>query len=182
MKAVLLIPDGVGVRNFLIGPFLHLASELDECHVLHVIPDGLLPNYRNGNKNVGWHTLFPYAENSLSAVLRYAIAFAHMNWGDTQAMRYVRNRPIKGSWRRRGVQYAAKFTGRLAASPTGIQTLDRWHCGVVERMPEVERYRQLFLKIKPSVVFCSHQRPPIVLPATLAARSLGIPTATFIFS
>lgn len=182
MKAVLLIPDGVGVRNFLIGPFMHLASEMDECHVLHVIPDGLLPSYRNGNKNVGWHPLLPYTETPLSSVLRYAIAFAHMNWGDTQAMRYVRNRPINGSWRRRGVQYAAKLTGRVAASPGGIQALDRWHCNVVERLPEVERYRQLFQKLKPTVIFCSHQRPPIVLPATLAARSLGIPTATFIFS
>lgn len=182
MKAVLLIPDGVGVRNFLIGPFMHLAGEMDECHVLHSIPDDLLPDYRNGNRSVGWHPLLPYAESPLSSVLRYAIAFAHMNWGDTQAMRYVRNRPIKGSWRRRGVQYTAKLTGRLAASPAGIQALDRWHCNVVARVPEVERYRQLFQRIKPNVVFCSHQRPPIVLPATLAARSLGIPTATFIFS
>ncbi|HMV83902.1 MAG TPA: hypothetical protein PLD20_19990 [Blastocatellia bacterium] len=182
MKAVLLIPDGVGVRNFLIGPFMHLAEELDECHVLHGIPDALLPKYRNGNQNVGWHPLLPYTETPLSSVLRYAIAFAHMNWGDTQAMRYVRNRPINGSWRRRGVQYTAKLTGRLAASPAGIQALDRWHCSVVEHVPEVERYRQLFERIKPNVVFCSHQRPPIVLPATLAARSLGIPTATFIFS
>jgi hypothetical protein len=46
----------------------------------------------------------------------------------------------------------------------------------------VEHYRQVLLKIQPSVLFCSNQRPPTVLPAVLAARSLGIPTATFIFS
>lgn len=182
MKAMLLIPDGVGARNFLLGPFMRLATELDECHVLHVIPDELLSAYRNGAGNVGWHRLLPYNETPLSAVLRHALAFAHLNWGNTLAMRHVRNRPINGSWRRLGAQYAARSAGRIAASPAGIQALDRWHCSIVERAPEVERYRRLFEQIKPSVIFCSHQRPPIVLPATLAARSLNIPTATFIFS
>ena len=77
---------------------------------------------------------------------------------------------------------AARFVGRAAASSRGIQMLDHWHCSAVDRLPEVERYQELFEKIKPSVLFCSHQRPPVILPPVLAARSLGIPTATFIFS
>ena len=48
--------------------------------------------------------------------------------------------------------------------------------------PEVDDYREIFNRIRPAVLFCSHQRPTTVLPAVLAARSLGIPTATFIFS
>ena len=32
------------------------------------------------------------------------------------------------------------------------------------------------------MLLCSHHRPPRILPPVLAAKSLGIPTATFIFS
>jgi hypothetical protein len=72
--------------------------------------------------------------------------------------------------------------GRLSASPRRIGLLDKWHCREVRRLPEVKHYRDLFSRVRPSVLFCSHQRPPSILPPVLAARDLGIPTATFIFS
>src|SRR5262249_51674205 len=108
--------------------------------------------------------------------------YAHMNWGDTQAMRDLRSRPVNGSWRRRAVQYAARLTGRVAATRVGIKTLDRLLCRTAGRQPEVERRRRILRQINPPVIFCSPQRPPVILPLVLAARSLGIPTATFIFS
>jgi len=53
---------------------------------------------------------------------------------------------------------------------------------VSSRSAAVRRYRELFTSVQPVVVFSTHQRPPIVLAPVLAAKSLGIPTATFIFS
>jgi len=72
--------------------------------------------------------------------------------------------------------------GRLAHTPAHIQFLDKWHCAAVAGQESVAYYRRLFRDSRPDVLFCSHQRPPIVLPAVLAAREAGIPTATFIFS
>jgi hypothetical protein len=60
--------------------------------------------------------------------------------------------------------------------------MDRFQQFKVSRSPEVEQYRNWFRQTKPSLLLCSHQRPPIVLPAVLAAKSLGIPTATMVFS
>lgn len=183
MSVVLLIPDGVGVRNFLIGSFLHQASARGACHVLHVIPENLLSTYRNGvGERVKWSPMLPFRESPVSSMLRYALGYAHQYWADTQAMRYVRSRKPTGSWRTKAIHYAAKMVGRAAASQAGVQMLDNLHCRAAGKLPEVEQYRRLFEQIKPSVIFCSHQRPPSVIPAVLAARSLGIPTATFIFS
>lgn len=183
MSLVLLIPDGVGVRNFLIGPFLRLACENWPTHVFHNIPEDRLAAYANGSgEKAHWRELDAYRETPLSATLRYSLGYAHMRWGDTQAMRYIRSLPVNGSWRRRAVQYAARLTGRAAASPAGIKTLDRLLCQTAGRQPETERYRQILQQINPRVIFCSHQRPPVILPLVLAARSLGIPTASFIFS
>jgi hypothetical protein len=183
MSLALLIPDGVGARNFLIGPFLKLACENGPAHVFHQIPEDRLSIYANGaGGKVQWSELSPFRETPLTATLRYSLGYAHMHWGDTLAMRYIRSLPVNGSWRRQAVQYAARLTGRIASSPGGIKAIDRLLCRVSDRHPEVDRYAELLRRIDPKVIFCSHQRPPIVLPVILAARRLGILTATFIFS
>lgn len=183
MNAVLLLPDGVGVRNFLLGPFLEQLSKKAQAHVIHVIPENVLHPYRLRSKGcVNWYPLVTYRESPLTSTLRYSLDYAQMYWADTQAMRFNRKRRISGSKRTKLARGTAKVIGRLAASPKGIQVLNNWHCQAVNRRSEVEHYRRLFCQIRPSVLFCSHQRPPIILPPVLAARSLGIPTATFIFS
>jgi hypothetical protein len=183
MSVVLLIPDGVGVRNFLIGSFLGQTSERSDCHVLHSIPDDLLDTYRQGlDGRVGWERLRNFREPPLASLLRYALGYAHQYWADTVAMRFVRSRPMASTWRLRTLHHTARLLGRAASSADGIRALDRWHCRAAGQSPEVEHYRRVFERIKPSVVFCSHQRPPSVIPPVLAARALGIPTATFIFS
>lgn len=186
MNLLLLIPDGVGVRNFFLGDFLRRAGEKGEAHVLHVVPEELLATYRaklNGSGGkVHWQPFISERNELLSYTLRNALAYAQMRWADTQAMRYNLRLPLTGSWRTQAARRAARFIGRAAASSRGIQLLDRWHCSAADRLPEVDHYRRLFKEIKPSVLFCSHQRPPVVVPPVLAARSLGVPTATFIFS
>ncbi|MBA3355397.1 MAG: hypothetical protein H0U18_05545 [Pyrinomonadaceae bacterium] len=183
MELLLLIPDGVGVRNFILGSFLRQAVEKGQVYALHVFPENLVTTHSDGlGPKVQWQPLVPYGDKPLSFTLRNALSYAQMYWADTQAMRYNRSLPISGSWRTRTAVHTAQLVGRAAASARGIGMLDRWHCSAVDRMPEVEHYRRLLKEIKPSVLFCSHQRPPIILPPVLAAKSLGIPTATFIFS
>jgi hypothetical protein len=150
---------------------------------LHAIPEDLLGTYRNSyGGRVEWRALETYRDTSLSYMLRNSLSFAQMYWVDSLAMRVVRSRPPVGTWRRQVAARAARLAGRAAASARGIQLLERAHCEVVGRLPVVEAYRRYFAQSRPSVLFCSHQRPPVVLPPVLAARSLGIPTATFIFS
>jgi hypothetical protein len=183
MRIALLLPDGVGVRNFLLGGFLRQVGRRTETHILHNIPEHLLNTYKcSQNSNHYWYSLIQYQETPVSFTLRYCLDYAQMFWADTFGMRYNRSKKVKGAVRTRAARRFARWVGRLAAAPDRIQLLDRQHCRVVERRPEVEYYRNLFQKIRPSVLFCSHQRPAIILPPVLAARSLGIPTAIFIFS
>jgi hypothetical protein len=183
MNTALIVPDGKGVRNFVLGRPLRQISEAGHCLVLHVIPDDLLQRYQlNLNGRVSWMPLGTYRERMVPFMLRHSLGYAQMCWADTQAMRFNREKRVKGSWKTRAAHEAARRVGRVAASPGGLRLLDRWHCQVLSRASEVEYYRQLFRRTKPAVLLCSHQRPPSVLPPVLAARSLGIPTATFIFS
>jgi len=183
MNPVILIPDGVGLRNLVLGPFLRLVGREGQACVLHVVPEGRLPTFADGlNGRVHWEPLVGYRETPLVFTLRNALAYAQMYWGDTHAMRCNLAQPLKGSWRTRTACRVARLLGRVSASPRGMSRLDRWHCREVNRVPQVAHYRRLFEEIRPSVLFCSHQRRLEVLPPVLAALGLHIPTATFIHS
>jgi hypothetical protein len=183
MNVLLLIPDGVGVRNFILGPFLKQVTEYHQVFLLHPVPRELLDVYLAGfNSNVQGEYLVSNRESLLSSILRYSLSYAQMYWADTQAMRFNRSLPVKGSWRRKTLHRMAKMAGRVAASPKGIQLLERWHCEAAGRLKGVAYYHSLFEEIKPSVLFCSHQRPLNIIPPVRAAQMLNIPTATFIFS
>lgn len=181
-----LLPDGVGVRNCVLSPLLGRVAERATISVYHVIAPAMLPTYQgllNGAASkVNWIPLRTYRETPVSSTLRYALAYAQMFWADTQAMRHNLKQKVRGSWRTKAMRQTARMLGRAAASRRGIALLDAAHCREVSRLPETGYYRELFQRSRPSLLVCSHQRPPDILPPVLAARSLGIPTATFIFS
>lgn len=183
MKIALLLPDGVGVRNFVLGPFLECACRRNEVVALHGIPEAKLGLYPSLAGNSIWtEPLHPFQDRPSFYLMRQALGFAQMYWAQTRSMRFRLARPVKGPWRAQAAHRAAKSLGWWSATPSRIQRLDRWHCALVRKSPEVESYRQIFQKHRPSILFCSHQRPSLIIAPVVAARSLGIPTATFIFS
>jgi hypothetical protein len=183
MKAIVLLPDGVGIRNFLLGPFLRLLSRQAAAMVCHPIEEEALPAYTQClDGNIVWQRLLPYREDALTSFLRFSASYAHFYHFDTQGMRYVRDLPVHGGRRMRLGRRLAKALGKRMATARGLAVLERWQFRLAARAKEVDQYRSLFERWQPNVLFCSHQRPTEVVPAVLAARSLGIPTATFIFS
>lgn len=183
MRLLLLVPDGVGVRNFLQDAFVRRAVAAGEVGVLHAIPDALLGEYPAlARPGVTAEPLVDSPGTGTLLVLRAALAYAQMYWADTQSMRIARRLPVRGSLRTRAAYGAARVLGASAAWPGGLATLDRLHRTVAGGLPEVEHYRRRLAALRPGVLFATHQRPPVIVPAVLAARSLGIPTATFIFS
>jgi hypothetical protein len=182
-RIALVVPDGPGVRNFVLGPFLPTACAAADICVLHPVPENLLDCYRAAARPpVRWEPLLPFRDSLLSFMLRNTLGYAQMYWADTGAMRYNRRARIGGSWRTKTATRVARAAGCAAASPRAMSALDRWHDATIARAPETVHYRRLFEDMRPSVLFCSNQRAPVAAPAVAAAKQLGIPTATFIFS
>jgi hypothetical protein len=190
MKLAVLIPDGAGVRNFLIGPFLQQAAVRGSVTAFTQIPDEFVRLYdssdvpaetRTGGP-VDWKPLVPLADTRLTLVVRNALAFAHMHWAKTAAMQYLLRMKFGGSWRTRSAMHAARLGGRLFASERRIRHLDKWHAAIAGRSGEVRHYCRVFEQMKPSMLFCSNQRAGAAVPAVLAAKKLGIPTVAFVFS
>jgi hypothetical protein len=185
MNVAVLVSDGPGVRNFVLGSFLRWACRNARVDVLHAIPDDVLRTYNVSALNgaVRWHALRRDEGGRLQEFMRNALAYAHMYWADIGLMRVNLRRSVHAStWKRWAFSHAARLVGRAAASRPGITLLDQWHYRVAERAPSVAHYRRLFQELRPSVLFSSNQRAPQITGPVLAARSLGIPTASFIFS
>jgi hypothetical protein len=186
MNTLLLIPDGIGVRNFVLGSFLTELRRHSRATILHDLPAGLAEREEiraGAPADVEWRSLPPYKEDLVAFELRQALAFSHLYWGNTFGMQcmLVANRP-SGSLRNRAARRAAMIAGRLAASRAGIELLDRQHEARVLHSEAARQAAVLLKELRPDIVFCTHQRPISVTPFVAAARALGIPTATFIFS
>ena len=180
---VVLMPDGVGVRNFLLSGCLARLSRENRVIALHSMSENAVDLYvRPLAPQVEWQPLYEYNESSAAYVVRNALGFAHMYWADTQALRFVRRRPVQGSWRVRAATAAARAAGYVASSRTGVDGLEQCNAAVVERSACAKQYQRLLADVDASILFCTNQRPSMTAPAVYAARHLGIPTATFIFS
>ncbi|GIU73208.1 MAG: hypothetical protein KatS3mg004_0295 [Bryobacteraceae bacterium] len=176
----LLVPDGVGVRNFILGKFLPLAGDRFEVHIFCGFPADLMPDEAAGYTV---QEMPAYREGKVGGLLRYALQYAHMYRWRTPGMLRVLGEPRHHEWKSRLLHGTAKALGRAHASGQGIRFLEAKLHGIAGRHRLFGHYLETWERLRPDVVFCTHQRPSSVLPAmVLAARRLGIPTATFIFS
>lgn len=179
MKVVLVVPDGVGIRNFLYTRFLDLLSSEAEVVAWHVLPEHVLATQEG--RAVRFEPL-PYVREGLAArVLRQAKIYAQLHWRHEEdaAEVLLRFRRPSGGALSRAVGHAAHLLGRLVPTPNGAAWLDRSHAAVPGDLSPFEAFLR---EERPDVVFCTHQRASRAVPAMLAARRLGIPTATFIYS
>lgn len=183
MRAAVLVADGVSARNFLLGDLgAHLRAR-GEWTALHALPASFLATeVRAEDRPDHELSLGAYAEAPLPMLLRYTLLYGQMEFSDTTSMRHNLNRPVIGSARHRALHRTARLAGRLCAGPRRLGAVDRAHAGLVARRAETRDHREGLARLAPDVLLCTHQRPPGVVPPVLAARGLGIPTATFVFS
>jgi hypothetical protein len=183
MRIALLVPDGVGVRNFILGKLLRTLPQGDDAFVFHGVPADILSTISVGiNGQAHFQPLLPYAPSRQDDFLRGVLGYAQMYWAGTNAMRRTLSLPLRGPFRRRAAQQTKRMLGRAAAFQPVMRSLAERHYAMVGKEDVTAQYRAIFERIRPSVLFCSNQRSVEALPAVLAARQLGIPTAAFIFS
>jgi len=184
MRLAMLVTDGFGVRNFILGKFLSLwTKDGSEVDLFHQIPTEALAEYQKGlSERISWHQLLLYEEKVPLFVVRQSTNYAQMNWARTQAMlRQLRSRRY-GSARYRFLLRLSKLIGKGFAEPSRIEFLSLLHLGMVKQTAAYRTYLSLFKQTRPDILFSTHQWNPAVAAPVAAAKTLGIPTATFIFS
>lgn len=182
MKVVMVVPDGVGIRNFLYTRFLDLLSAEAEVVAWHVLPEQVLATQEE--RPVRFEPL-PYVREGLAArLLRQAKMYSQLYWRYEEdavdvLLRYWQP---SGSLLSRALLHSGRLIGRSLPTPQGAAWLDRCHAAAASGNGALSPFEAFLKRERPDVVFCTHQRASRAVPAMLAARRLGIPTATFIYS
>ncbi len=181
---VVLVPDGVGYRNFVLGrlwqslpgpiTILHSLNEadLDRCHLKAEIDSG----------RIRFKRLPPFRETPLVRCLREAKSLSQLyrHDQDDAGTEQLARLKARGGLKSRALIATARMLANLGHRNPG--RFDAPLRRAVARSESTYQMTQWLKREKPSVVFCTHQRASAALPAMTAARALGIPTATFIFS
>ncbi|MGL5113502.1 MAG: UDP-glycosyltransferase [Flavobacterium sp.] len=180
-KIVILLPDGVGLRNFAYSEF-HAMGEKEnfdlvfwnntpfdlktlgfkEITIEYSKSHPLTETYKNARKQIELHLNIRKTKDKVYDTYRFPFSYATLK------------KAIKSS--------ATQVLTFTHSSSFGLQRIRR-------KIKEEERktlyYHQCLetlQKEQPALVFCTNQRPMTAIAPLLAAQALGIPTVTFIFS
>ncbi|MDQ2805441.1 MAG: hypothetical protein M3Z04_00755 [Chloroflexota bacterium] len=183
MNLLLVIPDGTGIRNFLCTDFVDAVLTAGSVSVWHALPPAsLAPFQARWGDRVRWLPLPPAREGIVARVLRQAKVYGQLYWQRESGLDLVlRQLRPRGRLTVRVLGTAARLLGRVAAGPRRLHWLDRLHWAAAG-WGDQTAYATVLRTVRPDVVFCTHQRAGRAVPALLAARRAGIPTATFIYS
>jgi hypothetical protein len=167
----------------LLGKLLRILPPGTDSVVFHTVAEELVPTVSKGlNGQVNLRPMLPYKPNRFVLTMQYSLGYAQMYWASTMAMRRLLKAPVPGNWKLKTVHAFSKRIGQVCGSPSKMRWLESIHCSAAAKLPETKQYEKLFEELRPSVLLSTNQRPSQILPAILAARKAGIPTATFIFS
>ena len=188
MRLLLIVPDGVGIRNYLYSSFVpKLESEGHEVMLYHQVSDSAIKEVTNQRNNIKNIKRIPVYHESLTVrILRESLAFAQILKGikilnNPTVMKFWTKSPSKLS--RRLLYKGSEILGRIFSNSKrlfihGNLIYERL---VLQNLVAGEIKEDL-LAFNPDFVLNLHQRSPITSPIISTANSLNIQTGTVIFS
>jgi len=180
-KIFILLPDGIGLRNFAYTSFYNLGKEIGFDVVFWNNTPFPLSNLGFNEIKIENAKIHPLTDIYKNVKIQ---AELNLNIKKTKDKVYNLYRfPYSYSSLKNLIKSIA------VQSLTAIYFSQRGLIKIRNKLNKVERktlyYRQsldTLKKEKPALVFCTNQRPVLAIAPLLAAQDLGIPTACFIFS
>ncbi|MGX7668111.1 UDP-glycosyltransferase [Flavobacterium pedocola] len=180
-KIFILLPDGVGLRNFAYTDFYSIGKKLGYDIVYWNNTPFPLTDLGFEEVKIERPKLHPFTDVYKNARKQIELNLNIQKTNDTVYDTYrfpLSYKTLKSSFK-----------------SIAVQGLTVWHAsqkglaGLRQKIKDCERktdYYKVCLQTlkdeKPDMVFCTNQRPVLGISPILAAQELGIPTATFIFS
>ncbi|NVK52993.1 MAG: hypothetical protein HWD85_08665 [Flavobacteriaceae bacterium] len=186
-KICFLIPDGVGIRNYLYSDIikdLHQAGF--KFQIWHSLDSRVIQECKQKNNiQIESYDLEVFKEDAITQLLRESITFARLKRGT----KLTGNKTIMTNWaknqlsfRKRTLLGLAEFMGRFMKDYDSIIQTEKLLNSRLRGTKAYATYKEKLSKMNPELLFCTHQRLPAASSAVLAAKDLGIITVTAIFS
>ncbi|WP_299017166.1 hypothetical protein [uncultured Polaribacter sp.] len=185
-KILIVVPDGVGVRNYLYSKFVnHLLADNNEIIICHKLTKGAIEEIRKHKPELNKFIEIPnFTEGLKARVLRESLAYARL----LQNKKILNNKTIVKFWspnkkgfKKRVLYFIAEILGAiLSKSNKLIKFGDKLFDEEISKSDVIAK--NIFEKHKPDVVLNLHQRAPITSPIFSCAKKMQIKTATVIYS
>lgn len=187
MRICFLIPDGVGIRNYLYSDLIKILQDQGHEVILWHSLDKELIKLAEERLGISLDQ-FPFEHKSDSVgaqLIREASKFARLRLNAAQ-----KNNPtILGNWSKTSSTQKGKWLNRVAEligrglnSYKAVADAETFGFRLIRRSPAFFSALEILKQISPDLLFCTHQRVFSVTASIEAAKSLGVKTSTAIFS
>jgi hypothetical protein len=181
-KAFILLPDGVGLRNFALTNFNAIGTQLGyEITYWNNTPFAIKNELGFQELKITNQKLHP-----LTTVFTRARKRCELNWFDKKFNETVYNTyNFPQSYNGLKNAFKSLYVDFLVATHSNEKGINSIREKIKQLERTTEKYQQCKVQLqqeKPAIVFCTNPRPTQALAPILAAQDLGIPTASFIFS
>lgn len=180
-KIVILLPDGIGLRNFAYSNFQAIGVQenfdvvywnntpfdltqlgFKEIKIQHSKSHPLTETYKNARKQIELNQNIRRTKDTVYNTYRFPFSYA------------TTIEAIKSG--------VTQFLSITHSSTFGLKRIRHKIKQEERKTLYYHKCLQTLQKELPAMVFCTNQRPMTAIAPMLAAQELGIPTATFIFS
>ncbi|WP_241234706.1 hypothetical protein [Nonlabens ponticola] len=173
----------MGYRNFILSAFTSAVTN----HFDHVVIFSGLPAVVYQDLNPDYFTVVElpiYRENKKQWFIRKLRETAHLRlFPDNDGIVNNLKKNYRSGWRPNDILVKAIYAiSRIAPSEKRVQQFERWRDKDLKKSSIHKEINALMQQHRVDQLFFTHQRPPFIALLVIAARELGIPSTTFIFS
>jgi len=187
MKICFLVPDGVGLRNYLYSNLISEFPDEVEIMLLTVLPQEVVKEVEMiHNRNITYVPMTAYSESLKGKLLKEIITYARLRYNT----RKVKNATIMINWTRKKHKFFTSLYYNLAAiigfffslSYRGIEILEDKYNKHLRSTDYFKEQMHMLKKYNPDILFSTHQRSLDGSVIVEAANALGISTIGAIYS
>jgi len=185
-KLLILIPDGVGIKNYLLSDFIRYCCEAFEVTLAHNFNEAIHQEINIPEANYKSVNIPAYSEPLKHKFLRESICFARLQYNS----KLKANPSIMVNWRRnykhflKNIFYkcAEVYGNYLSKSYSRIKNKTSHYHRNIKYSSSIRDFKHLLKKVSPDVVMTTHQRALHNIPLFAAANALNINSVSVIYS
>lgn len=188
MKMILLVPDGVGIRNYIFSSFIrNFIKDGNEVLVYHSISKFAIEEIQMNKSEIRNFKVIPdFKEKFIARLLRESIAYARIlinkkKLNNVTILKFWS--PSKNGFKRKILYFLAEILGViLSNSYSLILKADTLYEKEIVKNKTTELIKKTLLDYQPDIILNLHQRAPSTVPIISSAIELNIKVATVIYS
>lgn len=182
-KIVLLFPDGVGIRNYLYSDVFKGIQ--DDLVLFHNFDPATITTLKEQTSLFDTLLIPEYKESIKEKFLRELICLSRLYYNAMSTSNPIvltnwnwKQKTLSKSLFYKSIEKIAPFLKKYST----ILKLEQRYQKAIRKNSFYDEVKVILEKMQPKAVFCSHQRGLKAAPVFAAAKDLGIPTTTVIYS